>query len=85
MQATVEIPDGVLRELQSMAEREGATTADLIRRLVEDHVAHHGTANKAGGERALPLIPASETGPIQPVTGSDLDQIFSRDDFAARR
>lgn len=30
----------------------------------------------------LPLIPASETGPIQPVTGKDVDELLARDDLA---
>ena len=32
---------------------------------------------------SLPLIPASETGPIQPVSGMDVDELLSDDPFAA--
>jgi hypothetical protein len=32
---------------------------------------------------SLPLIPASETGPIRPVTGRDVDELLSDDHFAA--
>ena len=39
MQATVELPEAVLQQLEVLARREDATPADLIRRIVEDHVA----------------------------------------------
>ena len=61
----------------------GATTDDLIRRLVEAHVASSEPAVERRFDVPLPLIPAAETGPIQPVTGGDVDELFSRDHFAA--
>jgi metal-responsive CopG/Arc/MetJ family transcriptional regulator len=78
MQATVEIPDAVLKQLESLANREGATAEDLIRQLVEAHVQKQQPSVGAYSVR-LPLIQVSETGPIQPVTGADLDEILSRD------
>ena len=75
MRATVEIPDGVLRELEAMARREGATASDLIRRLVEAHVAMSQPAVERRFDVVLPLIPAAETGPIHPVTGGDVDEL----------
>jgi len=38
MQAAVEPPDAILRQLEILAKREGATPDDLILRLVEAHV-----------------------------------------------
>jgi negative regulator of replication initiation len=83
MRATVEIPEAVLRELEAMARREGATASDLIRRLVEAHVARSQPAVEHRLDVHLPLIPAAETGPIRPVTGADVDELFSRDHFSA--
>jgi hypothetical protein len=83
MHATVELPESVLRDLEALARREGATAADLIRRLVEAHVASSQPAVERRFDVRLPLIPAAETGPIQPVTGGDVDELFSRDHFTA--
>lgn len=83
MQATVEFPDAVLQRLELLATQEGATAADLIRRLVEAHLNLRETPALPNQYVRLPLIPASETGPIQPVTGSDVDEILSRDLFTA--
>ena len=83
MQATVELPEAVLRELEILARREGATAADLIRRLVETHVASSQPPVERRLEVPLPLIPAAETGPIQPVTGADVDELLSREHFTA--
>jgi len=83
MQATVELPEAVLRQLEMLAKREGATPADLIRRLVEAHAEGSNPTAQHNLEAHLPLIPASETGPIQPVTGADVDAILSRDHLAA--
>jgi len=38
MQATVELPEAILRQLQIVPSREGLKPADLIRRLVEAHI-----------------------------------------------
>jgi metal-responsive CopG/Arc/MetJ family transcriptional regulator len=66
VQATVELPDAVLRQLEALADREGATAADLIRRLVEAHVNRSQPATDRKQYVRLPLIPASETGRIEP-------------------
>ena len=73
MQATVELPEAVFRQLEMVASQEGATPADLIRRLVEAHIETSNAPSQHNLEARLPLIPASETGPIQPVTGKDVD------------
>ena len=78
MQATVELSDAVLQQLDALASREGATTADLIRRLIEAHLNRRQPAERNQFVR-LPLIPVSETGPIQSVTGSEVDEILARD------
>jgi hypothetical protein len=83
MQATLELPEAVVRQLETLARQEGATPADLIRRLVDAHVASVGPSAQRNLEVHLPLIPASETGPIQPVTGADVDAILSRDHLTA--
>jgi hypothetical protein len=56
-----------------LAEREGATPGGLIRRIVEDHVARCQPSVERRFSVSLPLIPASETGPIRPITGKDVD------------
>jgi len=68
MRATVELPEAVLRQIEMLAGREGATPGDLIRRIVEDHVARCQPSAKRRFSVSLPLIPASETGPIRPIT-----------------
>ena len=83
MQATIDLPEVVLRQLETLARREGATAADLIVRLVEAHVARCQPPAERIADVALPLIPASETGPILPVTGKDVDELLSRDHFTA--
>jgi hypothetical protein len=76
MQATVELPEVVLQQLEMLARREGATPGDLIRRIVEDHVARSQRSVISNLNVSLPLIPASETGPIRPVTGTDVDKLL---------
>jgi hypothetical protein len=39
MRAAGELPEAVLRQIEMLAGQEGATPGDLIRRIVEDHVA----------------------------------------------
>lgn len=82
MQATVELPEGVLRQLEMLARREGVTPEDVIRRIVEDHVARSQRSVRRSLNVSLPLIPASETGPIRPITGKDMDEILSDDHLA---
>ena len=77
MQATVELPEVVLQQLEILARREGATPGDLIRRIVEDHVARRLPSVQRTLNLSLPLIPASETGPIGPVIGKDVDEPLS--------
>jgi len=84
VQATIELPDVVLQQLEMLARREGATPGDLIRRIVEEHVARcQPAAHRPIFNVSLPLIPDSETGPIRPVTGRDVDELMSDDPFAA--
>lgn len=83
MQATVELPDVVLQQLEMLARREGATPSDLIRRIVEDHVSRCQPSVQSSLNVSLPLIPASETGPIRPITGKDVDELPSDDRLPA--
>ena len=83
MQATVELPESVIERLEMLARREGATPADLIRRIVEDHVARSGPLVERAVNVSLPLIPASETGPIQSVTGKEVDESLSDERLTA--
>ena len=73
----------VLQQLDLLARREGATVDDLIRRIVEDHVARSQPAIQPTLNVHLPLIPASETGPIRPMTGMDVDEMLSDDHLIA--
>jgi len=83
MRALVELPDPVLRKLVVLAEQERTTTAELIQRIVEDHLATRQPNGEHGFTVSLPLIPASESGPIQQIFGKDLDDLLARDDFPA--
>jgi len=83
MQATVELPEVVLRQLEMLAQREGATPGDLIRRIVEDHVARSQPSVQRSFNVSLPLIPASETGTIRPVTGKVVDELLADDHLTA--
>jgi hypothetical protein len=56
-----------------LAGQEGATPGDLIRRIVQEHVARCQPSAQRRISVSQPLIPASETGPIRPVTGKDVD------------
>ena len=83
MQATVELPEPVLRKLETLARTEGMTTASLIQRIIEAHIATRQTTGERRFSVALPLIPASETGPILPVSGTDVDELLSFADLPA--
>jgi hypothetical protein len=83
MQARVDLPEGVLHQLEMLARREGATPGDLIRRIVEDRVACSQPSVARGIKVSLPLIPASETGTIQPVTGEGVGELLSDDRLTA--
>ena len=62
-----------------IASREGATPGDLIRRIVEDHLVRSQPSVQRTLNVSLPLIPASETGSIRPVTGKDVDELLPDD------
>jgi hypothetical protein len=79
MQATVELPAEVLQQLEMLARREGATPGDLIGRIVEDHVPRSQPSAQNCFDVSLPLIPASQTGPIRPIPGDDVDVLLPDD------
>jgi hypothetical protein len=83
MQAAVELPEVVLQQIEMLARREGATPGDLIRRIVEEHVARCQPSAQRIFNVSLPLITASDTGSIRPVTGRDVDELMADDHFAA--
>ncbi len=83
MQATVDLPEPLLRQLEEWAGREGATTADLIRRLVEEGLERTKPLVSVTDKVHLPLISAFETGPIQPVYGEELDELLTRENFTS--
>ena len=83
MQVPVELPEVSLQQLEMLARREGTTPGDLIRRIVEDHVARSQPPVQPTFNVSLPLIPATETGPIRPVTGKDVDELLSDDRLTA--
>jgi hypothetical protein len=58
--------EGVLHRLEILARREGATPADLIRRIAEDHVARSQPFEPRTLNVSLPLIPVSKTAPSSP-------------------
>src|ERR1019366_5150339 len=60
MQATVQLPEEVLQQLEMLAEREGGTPGDLIRRIVEEHILRSHSFMAGGVNVSRPLIPASE-------------------------
>ena len=77
MRATVNLPDALFQQLEIIAQGEGATPSDLIQRIVQAHVASHpSTVTGCGDTATLPLIPASETGSIQPISGADVDALL---------
>ena len=84
MQARVELPEVVLQQLEMLARREGATPGDLIRRIVEDHVARCRPPIQRSFNVSLPLIPACETGPIRAIRGKDVDVLLPDDHLLAR-
>ena len=83
MQARFELPDKAMRELEALAAAEGTTPDVLIRRLVTEHLRKHSPPSQIKKEVQLPLIPMAETGPIRPLTGADLDDLFAREDLAS--
>jgi hypothetical protein len=83
MQATVDLPEDLLREIETLARREGASAPELVRRVLEEHIARSQPVAVAQIDVHLPLIPASETGAIYDIRGVEIDALLSRDDFAA--
>jgi len=77
MQAIVELPETLMRELEALARKEGSTSSDVIRRIVQAHLASHSPGTQRSFAVSLPLIPASETGTIQPVTGAGIDRLLA--------
>jgi hypothetical protein len=63
----------VLQQLEILASQEGTTAGDLIRRIVGDHLMRTPPPTPRPFNVPLPLISASETGPIQPLTDKDAD------------
>ena len=72
----MKVGSAVLRQLELVARQEGATPADLIRRLFEAHIETTKAQPQRNLKARLPLIPASESGPIQPIKGEDVDAIL---------
>jgi hypothetical protein len=83
MQTSVELPELLVEQLERLAESEGTTATDLIRRWIEEGFERARSHAGCGTRVALPLIPAAETGPIRPIYGSDLDEWSVRDDLAS--
>jgi hypothetical protein len=76
MPVTLELPEAVLRQVEGLAERRGLTVGELIRQLVDAHMENNHPSLRNAKEIRLPLIPASETGPIGPFDGAYIDQLF---------
>jgi hypothetical protein len=83
MQATVDLPENLLLEVEAIARREGSTSSDVIRKIVQAHLGSSAPGMERRLSVSLPLIPFAETGPIRPINGSEVDALFSRDDFTA--
>jgi hypothetical protein len=72
-----------MQELEILAIEQGTTPNGLIRRLVTEHLDRYGRTSETRHDVHLPLIPVGETGSIQPLTGSDLDETFAGEDRAS--
>jgi hypothetical protein len=82
MEATIQLPEILAHQLESLAEQEGTSLEGLVRRLVREHIqAHPERAASSRKDLHFPLIPEAQTGPIGPVTGAQLDEIFAREDL----
>jgi hypothetical protein len=82
MQAIFELPEKVMRELQTLAVEERTTSDRLIQQLVTEHRRRQDHQSPLKQEVRLPLIPIAETGSIRTISGTDLDDIFAREDLA---
>ncbi len=83
MQAIFELPEKMMRDLQTLAVEEGTTPDRFIQQLVSEHLRRQEHQSRVKREVRLPLIPIAETGPIPMITGTDLDDIFAREDLAS--
>lgn len=82
MQATFELSERVLRDLEALALEEGTTPERVIEQLLAEH-GHRRSPLVTKQQVRLPLIPIAETGPIKAFSGADLDDIFAREDLAS--
>ena len=62
MRTTVEIPDGMYRQLKSRAAREGTSTRALILRGVKNVL--NGERRKAGAPVSLPIVRSKRPGTV---------------------
>jgi hypothetical protein len=83
MQAMFELPDQIVRELETLAIKEGTTPERLIQQLVTERLERQSRRPGTKQEMQVPLIPITETGPIGMLSGSDLDDLFAREDLAS--
>lgn len=83
MQTRFELPDQIVRELEILAVEEGTTADRLIQQLVTERLQQHSRKSENKQKTQFPVIPIAETGPIRMFSGSDLDDIFGRDELAS--
>ena len=83
MQATVELPEAILQQLEALARSKGTTAAGLIQQIVQAHLTNRQTLDEFHFAVPLPVIPAAETGPIQPISGKDIDELLLHDPFTS--
>jgi len=62
MRTTVDIPDGMYRQLKSRAAREGSSTRALILRGVKKVL--KAERRKAGARVSLPIVPSKRPGTV---------------------
>lgn len=81
MDASLPLPGALVERLERLADEEGITIDDLIRRLVSEHVARRQPLHAKRADTRFPLIARSETGVVAPVTGKALDEMFAGEDL----
>ncbi len=83
MEATVQLPEPLARQLSRLAQEEGRTLDGLISFLVSEHVERRSVLSAQGAPRrkdvVFPLIESEATGLIKPVSGAEIDEIFAAD------
>jgi plasmid stability protein len=62
MRTTVDIPDGIYRQLKSRAARDGSSTRALILRAVKEVL--KSDRHKAGAPVALPIVRSKRPGTV---------------------